>query len=117
MNERGSILVETLIATAILAMILAAAFQTLHDSARRARRVSDQRIALLIAQSRLAEYPLNRPAARGSRSGSDQGFLWRVDVVPADGGDRQTTVQVAVSITSPRDPSLRVRLDSLRPAI
>ena len=28
MNERGSILVETLIATAILAMILAAAFQT-----------------------------------------------------------------------------------------
>lgn len=116
MNERGSILVETLIATAILAMILAAAFQTLHDSARRARRVSDQRIALLIAQSRLAEYPLNRPAARGSRSGSDQGFLWRVDIVPA-GGDRQTTVQLAVSITSPRDPSVRVRLDSLRPAI
>ncbi|MFY9352627.1 MAG: hypothetical protein WBL20_14650 [Sphingobium sp.] len=116
MNERGSILVETLIATAILAMILAAAFQTLHDSARRARRVSDQRIALLIAQSRLAEYPLNRPPASGSRSGTDHGFIWRVEVGPAGGGDRRTTVPLAVSVSSPRDPAVRVRLDSLRPA-
>ncbi|QGP80476.1 type II secretion system protein [Sphingobium sp. CAP-1] len=116
MNERGSILVETLIATTILAMILAVAFQTLHDSARRARRVADQRIAMLIAQSHMAEYPLNRPPAVGRRSGDERGFRWRVEIDPATGANREATVSVVVSVASERDPSARVRLDSLRPA-
>lgn len=114
MNERGSILVETLIATAILAMILAAMFQTVQDSARRARRVADQRIATMIAQSRLAEYPLNRPPAMGSRGGEELGYRWRVEMAPAD--QARGVVALVVTVASRAEPAVRVQLASLRPA-
>lgn len=116
MNERGSILVETLIATAILSMILVAAFQTLHDSARRARRIADQRTAMLIAQSRLAAYPLNRAPAAGSRSGEELGYRWQVEVAAPREGNLAGTVSLAVTVASRTDPAAHVRLDSLRPA-
>jgi type II secretion system protein I len=114
-SERGSVLVEALIASAILAMILAATFQTLQDSARRARRVADQRTALLIAQSRLAEYPLNRAPVPGSRHGEELGYRWHVDVSPTTVTGAGTAFALSVLVTSRRDASVRARLDSLRP--
>lgn len=114
MNERGSIFLETVIATAILALILGATFEILQDSARRARRIDGQREAMMIAQSRLATYPLTRPALAGSQSGEEMGYRWQMDVVPAASPLPAGPLDVSVTVASLRDPAIRVHLRTLR---
>ena len=76
-SERGSILIETLIAAAIVAAVLGMAYRVLADSVSRSRMVESRRTALLIAQSRLAEAGDSRPVPLGSTSGTQPPFVWR----------------------------------------
>lgn len=82
MNDRGSIFIEAIVATAILALILGATFEVLRDSAQRAQRAERQRTALMIAQSRLATFDLTRPVSPGLSRGIADPYRWEVAIRP-----------------------------------
>lgn len=117
MNERGSIFIETLIASAILALILGAVFQILQDSARRAARVAGQREAMAIAQSRLAEYPLNQSAAAMTRNGVEGRYRWRVEVRDGDPDVPAGLARVVVTVARAGDRMALTRIATLRPGV
>ncbi len=81
-REKGSILIETLIAAAIIAMILGAALQTIQVNAGGARRAELHRMATLVAQSRLASVGGEIPLLPGRYDGRDGELGWRVEVTP-----------------------------------
>lgn len=113
MNDRGSALIETVIATAVLAMILGGAYQVLGDAARRAAQADVQRTALMIAQSRLAELPLTRPVTPGTTAGLSDGLSWRVVIRPA--GSAPTPLSVRVEVAQPGVRRPIMALTTLRP--
>lgn len=115
MNERGSIFIETLIASAILALILGAMFQILQDSAHRAARVAGQREAMAIAQSRLSEYPLNQPTATMTRNGVEGQYRWHVEVRDDDPGVPAGLARVLVTVARAGDRMTLTRIATLRP--
>ncbi len=114
MNDRGSVFLETIVAAAILAAILGATFDSLRDSADRARRVGLQQQALLVAQSKLAEFPLTRPARSDRTTGTVAGFDWTVDIAPGAGGDEAGLMRVTVRVADTSGEGARVALSSLR---
>ncbi|MGZ8362372.1 MAG: hypothetical protein ACXW3D_00805 [Caulobacteraceae bacterium] len=76
-REDGSIFIETLIAAAIVALVLGMSFNTLADVAARSRMAEARRTALLLAQSKLAAVGAEIPLAEGG-SGIESGLVWRV---------------------------------------
>lgn len=113
MNDRGSIFLETIIAAAILAGILGVAFDALRDTADRARRVALQQQAMLVAQSRLAEFPLTRRLASDRQSGTVPGFRWTVDIAPAR-VEGAGLMRVTVRVEDSNGEGARAALSSLR---
>jgi type II secretory pathway pseudopilin PulG len=85
-REEGSVLVEALIAAAIVAMVLVAVFQIAADSAARRHGVETRRHALLIAQSQLAAVGSTVPLAPGAVQGRDGDEVWRIDMQPCNAG-------------------------------
>lgn len=85
-GERGSVFIEALVSAAIVAMILAAAFQVTADSAQRRRTLEARREALMIAQSELAAVGSALPVAPGSTEGAAGEDIWRVDMQPCGSG-------------------------------
>jgi hypothetical protein len=76
-SDRGSIFIETLISAAIVAGVMGLSYQVIADSVSRSSMVEARRMALLIAQSRLAEAGDSRPVQPGSSSGLQPPFIWR----------------------------------------
>ena len=111
--ERGSILVEALVAVLIVAAMAGLWFETLGGAARQQRRAADARLAMLVAQSQMATVGVINAVAPGVTSGSDAGYDWRIEVEPqADAGPGLDRVTVAVD---GRDGRRRATLASLRP--
>ena len=81
-GERGSLLIEALIASAIVAMVLAGAYQVVGDSAGRLRGLEARRTAYLIAQSQLAAVGAETPVQSGATAGTQGDFAWRIDITP-----------------------------------
>ena len=81
-GERGSALVEALVATAIVAGVLGVTFETLGAADQRHKQVDQRRVALMIARSRLAMVGTEIPAAAGEIDGVEGDFSWRVRVEP-----------------------------------
>jgi hypothetical protein len=86
--DGGAVFVESMIAAAIVAMVLGTTFQVIADGARRERAADAHRLALLVAQSELADVGADIPLEPGETSGVAGPFVWRVDVTPytAEGG-------------------------------
>jgi type II secretory pathway component PulJ len=82
LSDRGAVFVEAMIASAIVAMVLAALFQVMADSAARNRALEQRRMALLVARSELADVGADIPLAAGATSGVAGPFSWRVDITP-----------------------------------
>lgn len=68
--RRGSIFLETLVAAAIVALIAGALFSTLADGARHANMTRDRALALMVAQSQLAQVGHTIPLRAGETSGA-----------------------------------------------
>lgn len=113
MNDRGSILIESMVAAAVLALILGAAYQILGDASRRSARADLQRSALLVAQSRLATLPLDEPVSAGVSTGVIDGLQWRIAVEPREGSAMR--VRVGVAERGARRPL--ASLESVRPGV
>jgi len=82
-NDAGSVLVEAMVAVAVIAMILAVAYRAVGDSVLRARAAEAARDAAMIAQSRLAAVGAEIPLTPGETTGVDGDFVWRVTIDPA----------------------------------
>ncbi|MEO7027597.1 MAG: hypothetical protein ABI056_08585 [Caulobacteraceae bacterium] len=79
-GDRGSVFIESLVATAIVAMILVATLRVVADGAAHARGVEDRRLALLLARSQLSAVGVETPLEAGDNEGVSGGFLWSVRV-------------------------------------
>ena len=114
-NEEGSVLVEAMVAGAIMAMTLALAYRASGDGARRTQAADLSRLAVLEAQSRLAEVGADIALAPGESSGIDGDLAWRVEVSPAASAQGTAGRLMAVAASAgPRDGRPRVTLHSLR---
>jgi type II secretion system protein I len=81
-RENGSVLIEAMVAAAIVSMMLVTMYQSIDQSMTGATRVADKRMALLIAQSEMDAVGTVLPVSGGSKSGAEGSFVWRVDIVP-----------------------------------
>jgi hypothetical protein len=106
-QDRGAILVEALVACAVIALVAGALFALVGG---RSGSLAERREALLIAQSRLATLGVTQPLTPGLSSGRSGRHIWSVQV-SRHGGSRLVDVSVAVRRADGRE---LVRLDSLR---
>ena len=88
-QQHAFTLLEVLIALAMLAIVLTAAFRGINMVASQASELGERHMAQWIAQNRLAETRMTNPFPDlGSSDGKvDQGgyhFLWHEDVKPLD---------------------------------
>lgn len=102
-RARGYILVETMVALLVLALVLGATLDAVASSTRVARRVADTRAALLVARSTLEEVGTAIPLAPGTVDGVDHGFVWRVRVERPESAGLS---RVSVAVGRPGAPPL-----------
>jgi type II secretory pathway component PulJ len=115
--ERGSIVIEAMVAALIVAALAAALFQVVASRAISARRLADQRDAVLVAQSRLAALDLRASEVPGMRSGREGRFVWQWRAVPFHAEEASaagTLALVAITVRSSAAPGPLVMLRSLR---
>ena len=99
--DSGSVLVEAMVAVAIIAMMLAVTYRSVGESVLRARAAEASRTALMIAQSRLALVGAEIPLAPGETTGVDGDYTWRVDIAdaPEDPSAMGRLLAVTASVT------------------
>jgi general secretion pathway protein I len=81
-GESGSVLIEAMIASAMVALMLAAMYQSIGDSATRHRVIVEKRMALLIAQSEMDAVGSSLPLSPGSTGGVEGLYRWQVAIQP-----------------------------------
>jgi hypothetical protein len=81
-RESGSVLIEAMVAAAMVAIMLGAMYRSIGDSAMRDHALAEKRMALLIAQSEMDSVGSILPVVPGSAGGTQDGFAWRVDIQP-----------------------------------
>ena len=116
-KRRGTIFLETVIAAALISIILVALFNTLVDSARHARQVREQQYALLVVQSQLATVGASTPLRSGVVQGMTGRYRWRIDITPTrgeGGGNIGQILRVTVSVQVGSSPRIAASLSTLR---
>lgn len=115
--ETGSILVETLVAIAIVGLSLGAFFKSVSGAVDRDHGLADRQLAMLVAESTLASVGDAIAIAPGRSRGTDHGFDWQIDITPIATNDslagRPTRVEVSVTSATAPDHVL-ARLSTLR---
>ena len=81
-TQSGFALIETLVATAIIAAMLGVTFQTIQIGAGQTRMVEDRRRVMLIAQSQLAAIGTAQSSSFGETNGLTSGIRWRLALRP-----------------------------------
>lgn len=114
--EAGSVLVEAMVAVAIIAMMLAVTYRAVGESVLRARAAEAGRTAALIAQSRLAMVGAEIPLRPGETAGVDGEFVWRVriEAAPAEASVMGPLLSVTASVRRRADVADRAVLRSER---
>ncbi len=116
--DSGSVLIETVIAAAIMAMILGTGFSAIANSLNRSRTVEDQQRAILVAQSQIALLGPVVSANYGQRNGTDADLVWQVTISPyvsdAASASETALVQVTVEVFKGDPPKKLTQLRSLR---
>jgi type II secretory pathway pseudopilin PulG len=99
-RQSGSVLVEAMVAVAVIAMMLAVTYRSVGESVLRARAAEASRTAGLIAQSRLAMVGAEIPLTPGDTAGVDGDFTWRVliEAAPQDPSAMGQLLSVTASV-------------------
>lgn len=116
-RESGSILVESLVATAFLATVLGSTLGVIADGRARDRAVTERRLALLVARSQLAAAGAEGGLRVGSTEGVEGDFSWRVTVEPCGEGGLSTAGELqclAAEVRSATDGPTLARLTTRR---
>jgi general secretion pathway protein I len=96
----GFTLVETLVATAIVAAALGVTWQVVETGARQNRAVENRRIAILVAQSQLAAVGAAQSNSLGDTRGVTDGVNWRIAIKPYTAGPASAIKLEEVSVTT-----------------
>jgi len=117
-GDRGSVLIDALVAIGVIAITLTFVGQAVGDGALRTRAGERMRMAQLEARSRLAEVGADLPLVAGRAGGVDGDLVWTVDITPEpdatlEGGAPLLSVRVTVG---DRDRPDIVSLRSLKVA-
>lgn len=116
-GERGSVLIETMVAAAIIAIMLAAMYRGIGDSARRDHIATEKRMALLIAQSEMDTVGTTVPLASGVTAGVEGQYVWRITIFPYsiqnDSAGAGQLMQVTVSVRDGQSGASLVSLSTL----
>jgi len=116
-GEAGSVLIETMVAAAIVAIMLVAMYRGIGDSAARDRTAAEKRIALLIAQSEMDAVGTTVPLVPGMTGGIEGQFVWRIDIQPysvqSDNAGAGRLLQVTVSVRDGQAGTNLVTLSTL----
>lgn len=117
-REAGFTLVETLVAFAIMASMLALTYGAIQASVHRTTTIRDERLALPVAQSVLARVGGDVALAPGVLDGSTDGQSWRLVISPFEGEVRATDGPPLLDVRVQVHPEARARpvveLHSLR---
>ena len=120
--QQGFALVETLVATAIVAVMAAMLFGVVNQDTSARRALADRRVAVAIAQSHLEQAAVVGLAGDLPTTGTDQGFRWRLartdydsETNARDSGPPLTLVTVEVA--PPQGTRPIVRLQTLQIAL
>jgi type II secretory pathway pseudopilin PulG len=81
-GERGSVLLEALVSTAIVAAVMATMLTAVSQADQRRREVALRRAALMVARSELAAVGREIPLRPGQLEGIDGDLAWRVSIEP-----------------------------------
>jgi|HubBroStandDraft_1064217.scaffolds.fasta_scaffold455284_2 hypothetical protein len=81
-RDSGTVFIEALVSTAVVAAVLAALFAALQSAALHHRQIAERRDALLVAQSELAAVGTAIPVTPGALEGVDGDMRWRVRIDP-----------------------------------
>lgn len=108
-------LIDALVAIAIMAVMLVLTARVVSDGGRRTAAARGSALALMEARSRLAEVGADIPLQSGETSGDDAGLAWHVLVLPAQtlSGKSGRAYDVTVQVAAGRDgggATLRSRL-------
>ncbi|KPF78732.1 hypothetical protein IP88_03120 [alpha proteobacterium AAP81b] len=112
----GFALVETLVASVIIALMLVLFLGAANSNARAERLVVDRRQAILVARSALEAASAVGGDAGAAQGGGDGRFRWEVTVTAYDGGAAGTVPLERVGVRVFADDSARplVTLATLR---
>lgn len=116
-TENGSIVIEAMIAAAVVAAMLGASFEAIQSTAGQSRKIEARREAMLVAQSALATVGTEVPVVPGSTDGMSGALLWRVDITPTEAsGDSSVGALdlVTVTVRTPEAPAPLATLRTLR---
>lgn len=112
--ETGSVLIEAMIASLIVAATVGGAMQVIGGGASRTAAFADRQRAMLVAQSQLAGANL-AVALDGTRtSGIDGDLAWTLIVTPAPGYAPEAMAAVTVRVTTARGGPVLATLSTLR---
>lgn len=117
-RTQGSILIETLVAAAILSLMLGLVYRAMADGAVSATQLAERRNALLLAQSQLAQAGSALPLQPGDTEGRSDDLLWKLSVAPYE--DIRATSnagrlqQITVTVSKPGNPAPLAQLSTLR---
>jgi Tfp pilus assembly protein PilX len=116
--DAGEIFIESLVAAAVVSMIMVAMFRVVTDAAMHTRMNEQRRVALLVAKSELAEVGSEIPVATGGSAGVSAGMAWSVDISPYSDDSGASSVgdlwAVDVSVRPRQGGRPLVRLRTLR---
>ena len=113
--QSGFALVETLIATAIIAGMLGVTFQAIQASARTSQMVEDRRLATLVAQTQMAAIGASVTGNFGETRGTTSGINWRITAVPYQQGQSGGRIKLdLISVSAGNGARELVTLRTLR---
>ena len=107
-------LVEALVALAIVAMMAGLVFETIAQLGDTAARAADRREATLLARSVMAAATLDARVPAIAAAGSDSGLNWQISTQPYSSEGGLALRKVTVTIVRPADGAVLARLDGLR---
>jgi Tfp pilus assembly protein PilV len=106
---RGLAIVEVVIATAIVAGMMALTYRTIAANAQAARQVAERRHAAMLARSVLDQLTAGPAAADQARLGRDGALTWRTARTPYGHGGALPLERVAVEVRDATGPVLTLQ--------
>lgn len=112
--EAGSVFIETVIAAAIVMLLLAVMYRSIADSAARHAGLEQRRTAMLIARSRMDAVGAEIPAESGRAGGTEGPYAWQADIGPYPSAAGAPLALVVISVRDRRTGAPLASLTTLK---